>query len=491
MKGSKLQLAVHWSLGLFFISPYLAFLYYFKPQWAFDSAELLWAVKNTVFQALLAAVFCTCLAVPLSLGWLSFKPKMRQIVGQLLLLPQIFPVLFSVLIAFQIWNPFPLGAVGVVFVYVLINLGLATVLVGRSIMQRAAQESVVAEVFAIGRWRYYRQVLWPRLRGELLAHLLIIFIFCFTSFSVPLAAGGGRDINLEILIYEKIFIDFDWSAAFFLSLGQTVLVLLLSFSVQKLQSENQIQLATQPGNYLRWSGARLGVLAYLIVYIGGYLVGLGQGLRQLSFVSEHASLFFTVMTNTLSLLGFYLIFNLILLYAWAYDFVLNQKIHWLRHLLSPSTAVVGLTFFILLPPHPQSDGFKITMAMSVLIFPLLFKLFLERPLVDLKPQLRTAEVFGLSAHRVIYQILYRQLRSPLLLWLAFLVLWFVSDFAVSKSVGAQTETLGQLTHSFLGSYRLSLAYVSSFLILLISALVMALCYLLMVVGDVAHKKFKS
>lgn len=491
MKVFNFQTVLRWGILLFFVSPYLIFSFYFKPTFSIESAELYWALQNSVQQAAAAAALCILLALPMSLGWLSCPTKFRRLLAQLLILPQIFPVLFSVLIAFQVWSPFPLGTVGVVFVYVLINLGLATLLVGQSILQRAGANSVVAEVFGIRRWSYYRRVLWPLLRGDLMVHFLLMFVFCFASLSVPLVAGGGKSTNLELLIFEKIFIDFDWSAAFSLSLMQTLIILLLSLTLRKVPSESISASSSRCGRYLRWRWGLLPVALYLICYLGGYGYGLLQGLVHLAFVTQHLGVFMEAVYNTLWMLALYLLFNFFLLYFWVYDYVLNKKSHWARHLISPSTAVVGLAFFLLLPPQSQYDAFKLVLALSLLIFPLLFKLFLEQPLLNIKPQLETAEIYGLKPTVVIYEVIFTQLRRPFFLWLAFLILWFVSDYATSRSVGIQSETLGLLTQGFLGSYRLPLAYLSSLLILLVSALALGICYLLVVVGDVAYKKFKS
>ena len=129
--------------------------------------------------------------------------------------------------------------------------------------------------------------------------------------------------------------------------------------------------------------------------------------------------------------------------------------------------------------------------MSILVFPVLFKSFLEKPLIDLKDQVITAQVFGISTHQIVIQVLLRRIQRPIMVWFSFLSIWFLSDFAVLKALGTQTETLGLMAQGFLSGYRLSFAYLLSVYILLVWVVVLALGYFFKEVVRVAHKKFES
>jgi len=71
-----------------------------------------------------------------------------------------------------------------------------------------------------GFW-YFRHVEWPQLKSALPASSLLVFLFCFTSFSLVLMLGGGPKVTtMEVEIYAAIRFSFDLAAASGLSLLQ-------------------------------------------------------------------------------------------------------------------------------------------------------------------------------------------------------------------------------------------------------------------------------
>jgi len=71
-----------------------------------------------------------------------------------------------------------------------------------------------------GVW-YFRHVEWPQLKAALPASSLLVFLFCFTSFSLVLMLGGGPKVTtMEVEIYAAIRFSFDLAAASGLSLLQ-------------------------------------------------------------------------------------------------------------------------------------------------------------------------------------------------------------------------------------------------------------------------------
>ncbi len=480
---------VRYGLLLYFLLPYLAFLKYFNLDFHFDYQELAWAVKNSLVQSGITAVIITFLSIPLSLGLFATKENFAGVLAKLLLVPQILPTLFSILIAFSILNPFPLGTSGIIFIFILIHLGFATVLTYSGAQEKLGSYSIQSEIYGIGRFTFFRKIYFPLMKAELLTTFIMIFIFCFSSFSVPLVAGGGRGTNLEVLIYEKIFISQNWSVAWTLNIFQSLFVFLLSFFILKNRAFEQTEFIA--GRYLRSKIGLAGVAVYLLVYLGGYVHGLGKSGTAFNQLQPFIEDILIATWQSFSFLIVYLAACFTLLYLWIYDYVKNGAHNISRHLISTSTILVSFSLYLLFPSTLAGDYFKITLAMSILFFPTLFKSFLEKPLDRIKMQILTAQIYGLSTGKIISLIVLRQIKRPLFLWLSFLVIWFLSDFAILKSLGIQRSTLGLMAESFLSSYRLELAYLLSFYILFLWFVTMAAIFLSSGVIDVINKKFKT
>jgi thiamine transport system permease protein len=383
-----------------------------------------------------------------------------------------------------------MGPVGVVFVYVLINLGLAVVLTYSSIGEKIGDLASVAQVYGLSRPVFIKNIFFPLLWRDLLDHFFLIFIFCLSSFSVPLMAGGGKGTNLEVLIYEKIFIGQDWSGAFTLALLQSAVIFILSLVILKKKSHRSTTSLTR--SYLRSKVGAVLLLLYLATYIGGYLLGLTKSLPAFYFFADFAGELWRSSLFSLVSLFVYILWSLFLLLLWIWDYITNKKINPAINLLYASTVTVGFSFYLLFPLAREYDRLKLVLAMSILVFPTMFKLFIEPALLGLREQVRVAEILGLKTKSILYEVVFLQLRRRALWgWLSFSVLWFLSDYAVSRAIGLQTRSLGLMSESFLGSYRLSLGYLLSFYIFILSLLAVGVIYLVLRLGDVVYKKFIS
>ena len=485
MKAYKL---VSYALVFYLLVPYFLFLSFFDFNFNVDLQELLWAFKNSFTQSFLAATFVTSLSVPLSLGLFQFKGRSYETFKKLLLVPQILPSFFSILIAFSIWKPFPLGSVGITFVFTLVHLGFAVVLIHTATRERMGPYPIVAKVFALSRWKFLTKIYFPLIRKDLIACFLLIFIFCFSSFAIPLVAGGGRDTNIEVLVFEKIYISQKWSMAWTISVFQGLFLTFLSLLL--VRNSNATKREFLFSQYLHSNFGFGFILIYLAVYFGGYAFGLLQALPDFLKVSLFYSELLTASFYSLSLFFVYVFITFTLVYFWLYDFANRQKLNFGRNLIAASTMMVGFSFYLYFPQSRGWDYFKIPLAMSILVFPVLFKSFLERPLLDLKDQVVTAKVFGISNFKIILKILLPQMSAAISIWFSFLTIWFLSDFATLRALGTQTQTLGLMAESFLTSYRISLAYLMSVYILLVWMMVLVLGFVVKGALRVTYQKFE-
>ncbi|MGZ3724919.1 MAG: hypothetical protein ACXWQQ_03935 [Pseudobdellovibrio sp.] len=486
MKEINQERLIRYLIAFFFLSPFLYFIYKFKIETQIDWSEVGWAIRNSFAQSFAATAAVLVLALPMSFSLLNLKPRLHKPVQTLLLLPQIFPVLYTVLILFSVINPFPMGNIGIILIFIVINLGLATVLIQNAVIDKMSCFAVVSEMFSISRFQFFKKVFFPVLASDLVHIFFLIFSFCFSSFSVPIVAGNGRGINLEILVYEKIFIDTNWAAAFNISAVQTIFIFVIGWLLSR--RENPVKSEFLSGRYLQ-SFAGYGLIAaYLLVYIGGYAWGLISSLTYLEFLKEYGSdiygaLLFSFKILILTFLGF-----AVLLYLWLLDFIHNHTMNLGAHFISVSTLVVGFSVYLMFPIGPEYDLVKFIYAFTVITFPTLFKLYLQKPVENLQRQILVAKIFGIPKPVIVIDVIMRQISQPFSLWISVFSLWLISDFAISRAVGMQTQSLGLMSQSFLNSYRLPAAYLLSALILIfVISFVGALKYL-MELGYVCYKK---
>ena len=76
MKEIKARL-LNWGLLLYFLIPYCIFIFFFGWKFEIDINESIWALRNSLLQAGVAAAIALFMAIPLSQGLLQAKPKVR------------------------------------------------------------------------------------------------------------------------------------------------------------------------------------------------------------------------------------------------------------------------------------------------------------------------------------------------------------------------------------------------------------------------------
>ena len=488
MRHAKLKAqVVQISLFLYFLLPLLFFIFQFRPTLDIPWSDVLAALQNSFNQSFTATAISILLGSLISFGLFSLPERLMRVVRQALLLPQILPVFFSALIVFSICNPFPLGFWGIVILFVTINLGLASVLIHQAATQVIGPYAVVSQVFALGRFTFLLKIWWPLMRSHLLSAFMMIFVFCFCSFSVPIIAGGGRSTNFEMLIFEKIFIESNWSLASTLCLLQILLVTVLSVSL--IRDPPEVHRELKVGSYVRAKPMLALIFAYLGLYWGVYIKGVAGSLMQFDFLIQFRDQLLQAFLFSAKALALFTALNLVLLYAWLYHYVRSgQTWHKLIHFVSTSTLVMGFSFYLIFALRPSYDLPKLVLAASILFFITLLKVFLQKPVESLRRQIQVAQIFGLSSSTIIIEVIVRQLKPQFFLWFFVISLWFMSDYAVSKAVGLQNLSLGTLAESFLTSYRMQLAYAMTFLIFILNSVFVGLLTLLAKGAYVAYKK---
>lgn len=327
------------------------------------------------------------------------------------------------------------------------------------------QLALVSEIYGFKRITFFRQILLPTLWPDLKLNFFLVFLFCFSSLSIPLVAGGGKGTNLEVLIFEKIFIEQNWDSAWVLMVLQTAFVFCMSYFF--LKSRSFVTTEFKMHSFYKSKLGGLGLIIYLSIFLGSYLLNLIGSFNAINDILLFSTEIVNATINSIGLLFLIVLVCFILLIVWILDYVNTLQHNLSINFISVSTVLVGFSFYIWLPQGFGFDLWKIPLAFNILFFPILFKIFFEKKITQMKSQIVAAKIFGISKRKIIFNVILSQCHQVLFLSSSLLMIWSLSDFAISKALGTQTKTLGLLSENFLSSYHLDSAYLVSAYILLI------------------------
>ncbi len=239
------------------------------------------AIRFTLWQAALSALFSVVLAIPVAraLARRSFRGRglLVTLMGAPFLLPVIVAVLGllvvfgragwlnAALIEIGLGRISIYGLQGVVLAHVFLNLPLAVRLILQGWQAIPAERIRLASALGFSTSDMRRHFEWPLLRAVLPGAALLIFLICTTSFAVALILGGGpRATTVELAIYQAFRFDFDLGRAALLGLIQVAICLfagLLAFGAirgQELGAGLDRPALAWPGDRMRarlWDGA--------------------------------------------------------------------------------------------------------------------------------------------------------------------------------------------------------------------------------------------
>ncbi|WP_425051209.1 thiamine/thiamine pyrophosphate ABC transporter permease ThiP [Psychromarinibacter sp. S121] len=195
------------------------------------------AIRFTLIQAVLSAVFSVLLAVPVARALARRRFPGRVLLVTLLGAPFILPTIVAVLGLLAVFGrsgilstalgwvglgPIHIyGLHGVVLAHVFFNMPLAVRLILQGWLAIPAERFRLAASLGMGPREVFRRLEWPMLRAVVPGAFLVIFLVCTTSFAVALTLGGGpRGTTVELAIYQAFRFEFDLGRAALLSLIQ-------------------------------------------------------------------------------------------------------------------------------------------------------------------------------------------------------------------------------------------------------------------------------
>ena len=473
-------------LILLFCSPIFYIFYKFGISINFLSLNgLTWALKNTLMQGVLTSLLGIFLGVVLSWGLFRARPSILPLLRTLCYIPLMLPSIFSVLVALNLLPFFPYGHWGVIFIYLLIYTGYCTFFVFDTTQKKIQNMGFLSEVYNLKQVDFIFKIYLPLIKSELFALGIFIFSCTATSLTVPMMAGGGRGTNLEVFLYEKIYIDAAWSAAAVVLMIHLIAMLILSLFVRNADSSSDNQDRYILNKYL---GSKTS-LVLLMACVGVYLLPISVKLLIAAFEIEWSEAFvkeliFSIQGSIAVFMGSSLLF-LAFIYLMGYLHYMKAQVSYLRGFQNISAVVVGFASLIFWSKKITFlSYFSLLYCMAFIYFLSLYFSFFDPILKKMNNQFFTAQVYNIKYRSIFRTVIWPQIAEVYSWSLGLLGLISLMDFVYVYVSGATYQTLGTLFENYLTSYRMSYALV----IALVAIFLWMGLYFLLRLAYVDHKK---
>lgn len=447
-------------------------------------SELFWAVKNTLMQSLGSAFIVAFFGFVFSLGLLAIQnPKVGRLLELLCVLPSFIPTLFILNFSLDWVEPFPIGVLGIMIVHSIIYTGLMANYFKKSILQELEGYLKLAYLEGARFWQVF-WALFPLIRNIFLRGFVFVFIVCLSSFSVPLVVGGGAGTTLEVLIYEKVKISADWSAALMLSLVQIVLVFTVVQASQKFKGfHKDFSLKNHSVRIFSSKKILYFLLGLVALFYSVFVIDFIFGWQQLLKIAGLDQKIISLIPNSflIGLLGAIVFLFIYLIQSYL---SVRSKVHgFLISFVFGSSALSGLAYFLFFHERLLFLGF--ILCLVTLFYPSILNFSGWSLLQSLSWQSDVAEIMGASRGLIFRKIIFPQVIKRGCFLAALCGFWCLGDFAISKIIFAQEISLAMLTESLMSSYRIQAAYAVSSVVLLLGIF---LFVLLGALGHVLDKK---
>lgn len=176
------------------------------------------------------------------------------------------------------------GTSAIILAHCFMNIPLATRFYQHALQTIPTGQSLLAQQLGFNRYHLWQHLEWPAIKQNLPQACRLIFLMCFTSFTIVLALGGGPDrATLEVVIFQALRFDFDLPRAALLSFLQIILCSLWVYGTHRWQGSGVAW----------WVGADLGQnppyqatrLSKIIDFMAIMVALIGIGLPLCSFLS--------------------------------------------------------------------------------------------------------------------------------------------------------------------------------------------------------------
>ena len=103
------------------------------------------------------------------------------------------------------WKPSIYGLSGILIAHLFFNIPLAARMSLQALQSVPTEQHQLAAQLNIKGSIFFRLIEWPYLKSQTVSAFVLIFMLCFTSFTIVLALGGGpQNSTLEVAIYQEL-----------------------------------------------------------------------------------------------------------------------------------------------------------------------------------------------------------------------------------------------------------------------------------------------
>ncbi len=467
---------------------------------------VLGVLRFTALQAFLSAAFSLALAVPAARAMARRQAfPGRTVLLRLLGLPMVVPTVVGVLGIVAIYGRSGLandlmaaigldlrfdiyGLSGILIAHVFFNMPFATRLLVQAWAGIPGESWRLAAQLGMTGGQIFRLIEWPMLRQVLPGIGVLVFLLCFTSFTVVLVLGGGPpNATMEVAIYQSLRFDFDLDRVLALAALQVAVCAALFTLAGRLARPLPVQLTTgyasgRPdlahplGRVVDTAAIAIAVFILLMPLAAVLLAGLAGSLAAsladpMLWRAAGRSVTVGVSAGSLALL-----------LGWG--LVLSSRalrIRYFRPRLADGLELAG-TMVLVVPPfviaaglfvllRPVADVFAIGLGLVVLVNALMGLPFVLRILGPAATQaaerhLRLCDSLGMSGWDRLRLVDWPLLRRPAALSLAICSALAAGDLGVIALFGTpDTQTLPLLLYHQMGSYRVGAAAVTALVLL--------------------------
>lgn len=459
-------------------------------------AYVLGILRFTVWQAFLSAALSVVLAIPVARALVRRQRfPGRALLIRLLGLPMVIPTIVGVLGLVAVYGRsgaindllamagtgarldiYGLG--GILIAHVFFNMPFATRLLLQGWAGIPGESFRLASQLGMTGGQIFRLIEWPMLRQIAPGVAGLVFLICFTSFSIVLVLGGGPpNATLEVAIYQALRFDFDLARVVAFGVLQVGLCALIVGAGHRLARSVPVELGLardMPRPDLATPAGRIGdaaaiAFAALMVLLPlAAIVASGVSGDAWS-ASTRAPLWFAALRSLAVGLCAGLLSCLI-----GAGLVLTARELGVRYrrpglataielggslILVVPPFVIGAGLFILV--QPVADVFAIGLVFVVIVnalmgLPFALRILMPPAMEVHERHLRLADGLGITGLTRLRLVDWPLLRRPVGLALALTTALSLGDFGVIALFGTRhNQTLPYLLYQQMGSYRMA------------------------------------
>ena len=260
-------------ISLFLILPVVLVLFQYPPVFPFDTS-----LKKIVVFSFEQALISTFLSFVLGLfsGYLLSKTnmKLKPLFSSLPTISFILPglsLVMAMVILFGKNGIFKINMLysirAIIFAHILYNFPIFMKFIsdGFKTIPKSIEEDF--DLLSNNLWKKLRYLYFPSLTPYIFSAAAMVFIYCFTSFSIVLLLGGGRYATMEVHIYMylKRFMNFNKASGMILI--QFFILSVFTFIVLHFKREQSVQedeYKIKKYKFPLWGYFLMGFLAFFI-----------------------------------------------------------------------------------------------------------------------------------------------------------------------------------------------------------------------------------